>query len=160
MSQMNDNGKQAYVAGEAITQYARVKINSSRQLLEADVDDKGIGTALTGGASGDSVTVKLWSAPGTHKMIANGAFSLNDVLYTSDEGEVDDDPALGVAVGRALEAATAAGDIVEVMPLAGEGNGLIYSNQANSADVENTDGGLRDGMTARMVIDVGGVVGE
>jgi len=135
---VNDNGILTRVAGEALTQYARVKLNTSNQVVEADADDKGIGTVCEDVASGGHAAVKLWSAPGTHKMIANGAFSVNDIVYSHDEGEVDDDPDVGVAVGRACEAATAANDIIEVIPMLHEHTGLIYAARADSATVSDT----------------------
>jgi len=136
---MESTGIRTFEAGEAITQYARVRYNSSSQIVEADADDKGIGTAqVAAAASGDPVSVKLWSAPGTHKMIANGAFSINDVVYGADEGTVDDVVGTGIAVGRAVTAATASSDVIEVLPFAAEHTGLVYSNTADSAQVENT----------------------
>lgn len=138
MSQTNDNGFASFVAGEAISQYARVKLNTSRQVVEADADDKGIGTAVIETASGAHCTVKLWTAPGSHKVVAAGAVSVNDIVYGADEGKVDDVVGTGIAVGRALEAATADGNIIEILPMASEGTGLVYSNVADSAQVENT----------------------
>jgi len=138
MSQQNDNGLKAFVAGAAIVQYARVKLNTSGQAVTADVDDRGIGVAQTAADNGDPVTVKLWSAPGTFKMIAAGAFSVNDVIYTADSGKVDDVVGAGTALGRALEAPTANNDVVEVIPVQDEGNGLIYATTADSAAITNT----------------------
>lgn len=138
MSQFNDSGLKSFTTAEAITQYARVKINSSGLLLEADADDKGIGTAQIAAASGEVCTVRLWTKQGTHKMVAAGGFSLNDVVYAADEGLIDDALTGGVAVGRALEAATAANDVVEVLPIFGEGTGLLAAAIADSASITNT----------------------
>lgn len=135
---VNMNGIISRVAGEAITQYARVKLNASNQVIEADADDKGIGTAQIDADNLEHVSVKLWSAPGTHKVIATGAFTINDVIYGTDNGEVDDDPDFGVAVGRASETTTASGDIIEMIPLMDEGNGLIFTARADSAAITNT----------------------
>lgn len=137
MSQMTDKHL-VRVAGEAISQYARVKLNSSAQIVEADADDKGIGVALIAAASGDEVTVKLWTDGGTFKVLAAGAVSVNDVIYAADEGQVDDVVGTGIAVGRALEAATAANDVIEIVPILAEGNGLVGVAVADSASVTNT----------------------
>jgi hypothetical protein len=139
MSQQNENGLRAFTAGAAISQYRRVKLTSSGQVVHADVDDKGIGVAQIAADSGDPVTVKLWSAPGTMKMVAAGGISVNDVVYAADGGKVDDVVGAGAAVGRAIEAATANNDVVEVIPFADEHTGLIYSSTANSAAITNTN---------------------
>jgi len=61
--------------------------------------------------------VRLRSAQGTIKCKASGAFSSGAILYGRANGLVDDiATSSAVRVGVALEAATAANDIIEVLP--------------------------------------------
>ena len=118
MSQYDDSGIKSYKASAAIAQYARVYLSAAETVTTAGLTDICIGTALNEAfAANDPVAVKLWSASGTHKCIADEASAVNAVLYTCASGEVQDTAeATGFQLGIALEAAGAAGDIIEVMP--------------------------------------------
>lgn len=133
-----NNGHKAFTTAEAITAYRRVKLNSSKLLVYADADDKGIGTAAHTAASGDLCTVIL-DKP-TRLMVATGAIALLANVYTTDDGKVDDDPTAGLPAGIALQAAGAAGDRIEVLPDNGaeSGSALLYKNTADSTTVTNT----------------------
>jgi len=91
---------------------------SGATVVYADSGEKGIGTNQAYAASGASACIRL-DTEGTSKMTAAGAFSAGALLYPADDGKVDDAVA-GKPLGRAVEAATATGDIVEVLPLADE----------------------------------------
>lgn len=112
-----NKGIKAFAPGEAITQYALVRL-SSDAVYEADATEQPIGVALRSAAATDtSVPVQLLCAGGTVKMIANAAITQGATLYGADNGEVDDaDPGSGLIIGTALDAATAADDIIEVAP--------------------------------------------
>jgi predicted RecA/RadA family phage recombinase len=117
MSQFVDGQTKAFRASAAIAQHARVVLASGGTVSTAGLAEKEIGTAMTPAfAAGDLVTVRLRTAAGTHKMIAIEAFSAGATLYTEASGKVQDTAATtAFQVGTALEAATADGDIVEVL---------------------------------------------
>lgn len=117
MSQVDDTGFKTFEASAAIAKHARVKVASTGKISEAGLADKEIGTALNEAfADGDRVAVKLRTAPGTHKMIAADAVSIGDAVFTQASGKVGDTEATAFLVGTALDAATADGDIIEVLP--------------------------------------------
>ena len=116
MSQYNDSGVTTFEADEAIPQFARVKLDSDGKITVAGLADKEIGTALREAfAAGEKISVKLRSAPGTHKMIAADALSVGDPVFSQASGKVGDTEATAFLIGTALEATTADGDIVEVL---------------------------------------------
>ena len=107
-------------AGEALTWKSRVKIKAGStttppEVVFADQGEQAIGVVDKAVASGALVAVRLITWGGTLEGIANDSFALNATLYAHDDGEISDTSS-GSAIGVALEAATAAGDIVEYMP--------------------------------------------
>lgn len=122
MSQFNDNGYRAFVCDEAIAQWARVTLDADGRVTTAGLADKGIGVATRETfAAGDPVAVSLNTKPGTIKMIAVEALAAGATVYSEASGKVQDTAqATAFQVGVALEAATADGDIIEVMPQIGD----------------------------------------
>ena len=102
--------------GTAIGQYLRVKL-SSGVLAVAGLTDKELGVAEYGVLSGDETgCVRLRTAPGTVPMVAAEALSAGAAVYTAASGKVGDTAtATGFLIGTALTAATADGDIIEVL---------------------------------------------
>lgn len=117
MSQYNDTGFKSFAAAGAIPQFSRVKLGNDGTVDVAGLTDRDIGTAVTAAlAAGDVITVKLRSAPGTHKMIAIEALAAGALIYTEASGKVQDTAAATAFIlGHALEAATADGDVIECM---------------------------------------------
>lgn len=117
MSQYTDNNCKTFTADEAIAVHLRVKLDSDGRVTVAGLADKEIGTAVTPAfAAGDQVTVKLRSGAGTHKMVAIEALAIGATVYTEANGKVQDTAqATSFQVGTALEAATADGDVIEVL---------------------------------------------
>lgn len=117
MSQYTDNNCKTFVADEAIAVHLRVKLDSDGRVTTAALADKEIGTAVTpAAAAGDVITVRLRSAAGTHKMVAIEALAIGATVYTETGGKVQDTAATGAfQIGTALEAATADGDVIEVL---------------------------------------------
>lgn len=122
MSGYNDVGNKAFEASAAISQYARVVMASTGTISAAGLTDQDIGVVTREAfASGDVVDVALTSKPGTHYAIADGAITAGAKVYTAASGKVSA-TATGTSYlrGRALDAATADGDIIEVLPMFGD----------------------------------------
>ncbi len=119
MSQQNNSGWASFKAAGAIPAHARVTISAAGVVDVAGLTDTGIGTAEHPAiAAGADVRVKLWSAPGTHKVIASEAFAVAAPLYTESDGEVQDTAqATSFPIGIAVEAAGADQDVVEMVPI-------------------------------------------
>lgn len=112
-----EDGTKTFIADEAIAQYARVKFDSDGRVTTAGLADQDIGVAmLAAAAAGDAIPVKFRNAPGTVPMIAIEALAVGALVYTEASGKIQDTAAsTAYLVGRALEAATADGDIIEVV---------------------------------------------
>lgn len=117
MSQFNDSGLKAFEASAAIAQYARVTVAADGTIAQSAANEKGIGVARVAAfAAGEVITVKLWSKSGTMKMLAGGAIASGAAVNGIADGKIDDSGAVGsYDVGIALEAATADGDVIEVL---------------------------------------------
>ena len=119
MAQYYDSNTRAFpvAAGTALGRYTRVKL-SAGSLGLAGAGEAGLGilrdAALSSGATdGEPKAVLLWSKPGTFPMVANGAITAGALVYSGASGKA---AAAGIqAIGRALNAATADGDIIEVL---------------------------------------------
>lgn len=106
-------------AGEALIKYSRVKIESGTtttppEVVYADQGEQAIGEVQADVADGDLVAVRIFAWE-SKEGIANDSFAIGATLYAHDDGEISDTSS-GSSVGIALEAATAAGDIVEYLP--------------------------------------------
>jgi hypothetical protein len=107
-----------FKAGEALLPKRRVKVESGTttdpvEVVYADAGEQHIGT--TGNestADGALVSVQPMNATGTYEGTAADSFARGAVLYGAADGKISDTSS-GSAIGVALEAATAAGDIVE-----------------------------------------------
>lgn len=115
MSQYVDSKGKAFVANGAITAYARVKLDAAGTVSTAGATDKEIGIATRTVADGEPVDVGLRTGQGTHKATAEDAVAAGDAVYTAASGKVGDTGTGAFLVGTALEAATADGDIIEIL---------------------------------------------
>lgn len=105
-------------------QFSAVKLSSGALALAAAATDPVIGFLLDEGTPGQNVMVRLLSAQGTVNAVAGGAIAANAVVGVNASGQVValTQTAAGaqptqVAVGRALEAAASAGQVIEIMPM-------------------------------------------
>lgn len=126
MSQEVRECVKAFTAGAALVQ-TRLMVLSFGVLQYADAYTPAIGTLEdTTFASGDVVGVRLLPGEGTFKMMASAAITSGAYVYQTASGKIDD---VGfIPVGIALEAASADGDIIEVLP-----SRLIPQNVASVA---------------------------
>jgi len=116
MSQYIDGPRKTFDAGGALAQRILVKL-SSGVLAAAGLAEEFIGSIDEAAfAAGDPRSVTLRNKQGTMLCVAAGAFSAGAVVYGRAAGKVDDiGTSSAIRVGIALEAATAADDIVEVL---------------------------------------------
>lgn len=117
MAQQDDTGWKTYEADEAIPIYSRVKLDSDGKITLADLADRSIGTSTrAAAAAGDLISIKLRSAPGSHRVRVKEAVAIGAALYSEADGEVQDTAeALGWHEGVALSASTAEDDVIEFM---------------------------------------------
>ncbi len=103
-------------AGEDLIANRRVKLTGARTVSYADQADSDgyIGVTINDVDSGDLVAVELKNVGKTFKCVASEALAVNAALYAADDGKVADTVS-GNVIGTALEAATADGDVIEVL---------------------------------------------
>lgn len=88
--------------------------------------ERAVGSVCAYAASGNPVTVDLLSSGGTHRLMASGAITALALVYAAASGKISSTPS-GPPLGVALHAASADGDIVEVLAF-----GLEQPGGANS----------------------------
>lgn len=115
MSQYFDTNTRPFTAAGTIAQYARVLVGSGGTITAAVLADQEIGIAMERAASGDVIPVKLRNSAGTHKAIAAAAITRGAAVYSAAAGKVSVSATGAYQLGKALEAATADGDIIEIM---------------------------------------------
>ncbi len=118
MSQANTTGIVSLPCTQALGQYLRVKNDVTYGLALAGATDEELGTVneefvVSGLGSRSHCPVLTPMAPGTHYMIASEAISQFGDVYAAAGGKV---AATGtVRIGKTLTAATANGDIIQVL---------------------------------------------
>jgi len=113
MSQYVETPTKSFSCSGALAAYLRVKTPNSLAL--ADATDVELGTMEEAAlAANDIRAVRLRTAQGTCKMVAAGAITLGATVYGAASGTIDDIDNNN-KIGIALEAATAAGDVIEVL---------------------------------------------
>ena len=70
-------------------------------------------------ATDKRATVRLTTAQGTQKMVANGAIAAGSKVFTAAAGKVGPTAPGSFVRGIAMTAAAADGDVIEVLPLHG-----------------------------------------
>lgn len=116
---MYNNGIVTFTANGTLTEKMRVKITAASATTPAQVEAAGageqhIGITETAAADTTLVAVRMRAAGGTQEAMAAGAFAVGATLYGAAAGKVDD-ASSGTAIGIAKQAATADGDIVEIV---------------------------------------------
>jgi hypothetical protein len=134
------------VSGAAIPAGSRVKYVGNRRVALAGVGDTEIGQALvdTGKDSyaiGDAVGI-IMKYP-TRYCLAGGAFADGDTLKRAANGKLVNDGS-GADYALALAAATADGDLVEVLPLDGGLVAAVPADIVASTDITAVPGAFAD----------------
>ncbi len=115
-----DNVRKTFPAGAALAANRLVKLDSGQAVyLASTATDMPLGVNEFLVESGSNAAVKLITSPGTLEVETDGAISAGAAVYAADDGLVQALPASAGTyrrIGTALVAATAAGDIIEVLP--------------------------------------------
>jgi hypothetical protein len=114
MNNYTDKGYTA-VAVAAITKYQRVKLTAANTVNVAGDEETAIGVAMENVASGDPVGIKLLNDGGVIPVVAAGAITAATSVYGAASGRVEGSGT--TAIGSAIEAATAAGQVIGMIPV-------------------------------------------
>jgi len=132
MSQQINGPEITLQAGEDLIAFRRVKISGST-VMYADAGDCGIGTvqAVVDYSENANACIRL-DAAGTSKMMASGVIAAGANVYPAADGKITA-TINGRCIGKALEAATANGDIIDVLPYIED---AIYTNTVTITSAE------------------------
>jgi Uncharacterized conserved protein (DUF2190) len=118
---MTENGKKTFEAGAAVSAKRLVQLSGGQvvhnTVTETD-DPIGISEYMVA-AQGDLLAVRLLNDTGTFEAEAAGPIAEDADIYAAADGKVQTLPvAVGTyrRIGKAIEAATADGDIIEILP--------------------------------------------
>lgn len=116
MSQFVDTKTKTFTAAGAIAQNLLVKL-ADGVVNVAGANEQPIGTIEREAfASGDVVPVSLLSGQGTFKAVAQTAIAQGAIVYGTAGGKVNVTSTAQIRVGIAMEASSADGDAIEIMP--------------------------------------------
>ena len=118
---MIESSKKTFTAGAtALARRVLVKLASSLLVVNTETaTDLPLGVTEYAVPASEAVTVRLLNAGGTIEMTAAGAIAADAKVYAADDGKIQAVPASAGTyqqIGIAIEAATADGDIIEVLP--------------------------------------------
>jgi predicted RecA/RadA family phage recombinase len=113
----NDSGFRAFPVGaSALTAGTRVSLSSGLAVAAGAPNASALGVAIGDAPANGIVTVKLNTAGGTHEIKAGGVISAGAAVYPAASGKIlAAQTSSNNAIGIALEAATADGDVIEVV---------------------------------------------
>lgn len=114
------HGIRTFITGAAVSAKRLMKLSSGEVVHNtATATDDPIGVSCYAGADGDAIGVRLINDAGTFEVTAAGAIDADADVYAADDGKVQALPAAAGTyrrIGKAIEAATADGDIIEILP--------------------------------------------
>ena len=118
MPTYSENGKNSYTAAVAVAKGTILKFSGSTDAAglptvtpTTAATDAAIAVALTDANAGEKVAVKILGTGGTSLVIAGGAVTVGAQIAADGTASAAD---TDVIIGRALSAATAANDLIEV----------------------------------------------
>lgn len=118
MPTYSENGKNSYTAAVAVAKGTILKFSGSTDAAglptvtpTTAATDAAIAVALTDANAGEKVAVKILGSGGTSLVIAGGAVTVGAQIAADGTATAADSD---VIIGRALSAATAANDLIEV----------------------------------------------
>ena len=159
MSGQVDVGVRSFLPGSNdIPQFSRVKVTATGCDL-AGATDETLGSAQLAGYDPDTtrdnfqekIPIKMYNADGTHQLIASAAISAGAEIQGAASGEIAPLSG-GTAIGRALEAASGDGSIIECYlypPAAGASGGLEeFADPGDAGDIDITGSAVVNIVTA------------
>jgi hypothetical protein len=118
MPTYSENGKNSYTAAVAVAKGTILKFSGSTDAAglptvtpTTAATDAAIAVALTDANAGEKAAVKILGTGGTSLVIAGGAVTVGAQIAADGTATAAD---TDVIIGRALSAATAANDLIEV----------------------------------------------
>ena len=118
MPTYSENGKNSYTSAVAVAKGTILKFSGSTDAAglptvtpTTAATDAAIAVALTDANDGEKVAVKILGSGGTSLVIAGGAVTVGAQIAADGTATAADSD---VIIGRALSAATAANDLIEV----------------------------------------------
>jgi len=113
------NTTRTFVAGEALDAYLLVKVDSSGNVVKATAtaSEPKVGYTTASVASGEAANISLIHGGGSAFATAAEALSIGDIVYGDANGKVSASGSNGDKIGITLTAATADGDVIEVLPV-------------------------------------------
>lgn len=112
-------GNRTHVASVDLEQYRRVKIKADGSLEYAGADDPGDGVTLYFCKAGNMAAIAPMTSARSVELEASEAIAAGADVYAADNGKVRKLPS-GTGkyhkIGKALEAAAASGDAIEILP--------------------------------------------
>jgi len=145
------DGPKTFLAGEDLEAYRRVKVEtgtttSPPEVVYADAGEAFIGITMYPVKDGDEIAVAMFAKEGTFLAEAADSFAVNADIYGAADGKVSD-TSNGTAYLKALGAAAAAGDVVEVCvhPFAATAAGSISIADAGAfTDAATVEAALQE----------------
>lgn len=122
------------LTGAALEPFRAVKLSGS-SFVYAGAGEEFHAVTADRAASGDKVAAWARVHNGTVKMTASAAISAGADVFLTANGKIDDAPG-GVCIGRALQAASGDGAIIEV--LLTEDNTFVATGEYNASSVNKT----------------------
>jgi len=113
----NNTGIRTFIANATIPYGSRVMLSSGKVVLADATSAAHLGVAQNDVVANQPVAVALTSAPGTQEMIAAVAITAGALVYPAANGKINVTAGSNAPVGRAIQAAGADGDIIEVAPV-------------------------------------------
>ena len=119
MPSYKSSGIITQIAGADLVAHQLVMRSSGKVVETTDENDDAIGAMddQPDASLNDSVAIKTLNADGTILCIAAGVVAQDAKVYPAAAGEVSTTSGTAPAVGIALNAAAAQGDLIEVLPV-------------------------------------------
>lgn len=145
MGQYSVNNHKSAIGGAVLARYVRVKPNGTYtnglpNVIACGPSDRDFGiTTRPCNTIGDPVDVMLPTASGTIEMTASGAITIGADVYGDANGQITATPNNN-KIGMALQAATASGDMIEVLRYVGSLGSLtkLFTGVSATDTVTNT----------------------
>lgn len=136
MSQIVDGPCKGFACGGALGQHLRVIFGTTTVALAgvADVDDGTMENPTF--AATETATVRLRTASGTCKMVASAAISAGADVYAAASGKI---ASTGfVFIGKALEAASGDGSVIEVMRMPNKRPAVVLASASGAITIASS----------------------